>query len=598
MIDIVERFLPAFVQRLYASGVERELLERSLNGMVAACSVLAVVALTVLAFRKSIGAILLCVDGRKMFMAVLVALSVLSLPDPVFPLRPGLDYSWQWMLNRLAFGVDWGASIVFTYGPLGWLLYPSGRWVTVLFALAVNVCFCILWIGSVRRIYLSSESGRAVAWGLVLTMLFPQMSMEWRWIALAVVLVRVSWLGAGIVSAMLSFMKFSSLLIAVGTQLFLLVADRKRRSVANWAVGFIVSFVLLASLLFSSPSAFWNWAVGSVQIAAGYNSHMLTEKGALALTLPFVAFLALVHRPRHFLQILPFAPLLYCSVKYSWVRQGMEPFLYVLTLVAAFMMGGIVAERRRIAITSVVFILVGYGLVWPRFFAAGQTYFAFPFGVNPVGVLRSVALPHAVEEAKSCAAGRLAASTLPDNFRKVIGDATIQLLPHEFAPAMADPTLRIAPYATMQMYSTYTAWLDSFAARSYSAAGAPEFIAVSLPDLAFDGKNAFLDSPRTWAAIRANYSLCDSAENGQRILLRRRASSRPVVCDRRIAVPDATLGERLVALFFRGRMHYAEIEVASGALQRFRVNPSVLKEPVDHDLPLAVDGLATYLSEQ
>ena len=163
---------------------------------------------------------------------------------------------------------------------------------------------------------------------------------------------------------------------------------------------------------------------------------------------------------------------------------------------------------------------------------------------------------------------------------------------------MADPTLRVLPYATMQMYSTYTAWLDGFAARSYSVAGAPEFIVVSLPDLAFDGKNAFLDSPRTWAAIRANYSLCDSAENGQRILLRRRTSPRPVLCDRRIAVPAVTLGERLVALFFRGGMHYAEIEVVSGELQRFRVNPSVLKDPVDHDLPLMVDGLAAYLTEQ
>ena len=122
------------------------------------------------------------------------------------------------------------------------------------------------------------------------------------------------------------------------------------------------------------------------------------------------------------------------------------------------------------------------------------------------------------------------------------------------------------------------------------------FIVVSLPDLAFDGKNAFLDCPRTWAAIRANYSLCDSVEDGQRILLRRRTSPRPVICDRQISVPDVTLAERFVALFFRGGMHYTEIEVAPGALQRFRVNPLVLKEPVDRDLPLTIDGLATYLS--
>lgn len=600
MISVVERLLPGFVQRLYESGVERELLVRSLDGMAIAGSALAVALLLVLVFRKRICAILSRVEGPRFFTAVLSVLSVMSLPDPVFPLRPGLDYSWQWMLNRLAFGGDWGESIVFTYGPLGWLLYPSGRLATVLPALSVNIFFCVAWIWSLRKIYLSSEGGRAVAWGLVLTMLFPQMSMEWRWVALAVVLSRVSWLGAGIVSAMLSFVKFSSLLVAMGTQLFLVVADRRLRNAANWAVGFAVSFVLLASVLFSSPHAFWNWAAGSLQIAVGYNSHMIAAKGALVLAMPVAAFFALVHRRRHFLLVLPFAPLLFCTAKYSWVRQGMEPFLYALAIVAAFMMDRLVAERRRIAIVSFAFVLAGYGLVWPRFFAAGQTYYAFPFGVNPVGVLRSISLPRTMEKAKSLACEALADSALPESIRRTVGDAAVQLLPHEFAPAMADDTLKLAPYATMQMYSTYTAWLDRFAAGSYGSAGAPEFIVVSLPDLAFDGKNAFLDSPRTWAAIRANYRLCEVEGNGDGrwLVLRRRSTPRQVVFDRRIVVPSATLVERLCAMLFRGKMHYAEIEVSPGVLQRFRVNPSVLKDPVEHDLPLVTDGLASYLSGQ
>ncbi len=52
-----------------------------------------------------------------------------------------------------------------------------GHWSTVLSALAANIGFCLLWIWSFRRIYLSSDNGRAMAWGLVLTMFFPQQSI-------------------------------------------------------------------------------------------------------------------------------------------------------------------------------------------------------------------------------------------------------------------------------------------------------------------------------------------------------------------------------------------------------------------------------------
>lgn len=83
MIYVVERLLPGFVQRLYESGVERELLVRSLNGMAIAGSALAVAMILILVFRKRICAILSRVEGPRFFTAVLAVLSVMSLPDPV-----------------------------------------------------------------------------------------------------------------------------------------------------------------------------------------------------------------------------------------------------------------------------------------------------------------------------------------------------------------------------------------------------------------------------------------------------------------------------------------------------------------------------------
>ena len=597
MTGLLERLLQELTQGPCAAGIPREVLLRSLTGTAAASAALAVTLVALFLLRKRIRVLLNRFDDTKIFTFTLTALTVLSLPDPAFPLRPGLDYSWQWMLNHLALGRAWGESIVFTYGPLGWLLCPTGRWATVLIALAANACFCVLWIWSVRKIYLSSENGRVAAWGLILTMFFPQMTMEWRWIALSIVMVRTSCLAAGAISAVLAFMKFSSLIMAVGTQLFVLMlaTDNRRRRFLNYAVGLAVTFTLLSATIFPSPKALFMWLTGSVQIAIGYNRHMLVGKGFLELALPIAAFAVLVHKPRHILALLPLAPFLYCVAKYSWVRQGIGPFLYALTIAAALLAERFAPDRRRFLLTAAMFVLIGYGLTWPRFFAANQTYVAFPFGVNPAGTLRALLLPHAVKKIESDTVASLAGHKLPTRIRSAIGDATVQLLPHEFAPAMADPSLRIVPYATMQMYSTYTAQLDKLAARSYSSAEAPEFIVIDTDNLSIDGKNAFFDCPRTWNAIHENYSLLDTSDEGRWLLLKRRTSPIPTVCDRQIDVPDETLAEKLIAILFRGKLHYADIETPKGTMKHVRVNPSVLKDPIDRDLPFAANELADYM---
>ena len=574
MIDVFERLLPGIAQKLYASGLSRELVARSIDGLATAVGVLAAGALLLFLLRRQIHDSLKRIEGIRFFTVVLAALTILSLPDPVFPMRPGLDYSWQWMLNRLAFGGDWGESIVFTYGPIGWLICPSGRWCTILSALAVNLCFCVLWIWSVRQVYLSSDDGRAMAWGLVLTMFFPQQSMEWRWIVLAVVLTRVSWFAAGAVAAILSLMKFSSIVIALGTQVFLLVADRQRK-IANYILGLIGTFVVLAVFSFPTPSALLQWLSGSIQIASGYNQYMLLEKNVIVLLVPILAFLILVHRPRHFLAILPIAPLLFCAAKYNWVRQGIGPFLYVLTVAAAFLMERFASCRR---------------------FASGQTYIAFPYGIHPMGLIRSLALPKAMTTATERAKILLEGSELPPRIRQAIGNSTVQLLGHEFSPAMIDPTLKIVPYATMQMYSTYTEKLDAIAANSYSLTNAPTYIVIDTANLSIDSKNAFIDCPRTWAAIRSNYSLRDKTPDGRWLLLSRRDFPLPILRAKRIEVSAVTPFENLLSVFFRGRIRFVELETVDGRRHIFRANPLVLGEPVEADLPLEVNELVTYFS--
>ena len=121
---------------------------------------------------------------------------------------------------------------------------------------------------------------------------------------------------------------------------------------------------------------------------------------------------------------------------------------------------------------------------------------------------------------------------------------------------------------------------------------APDFIVIHTTYLAIDGKNAFLDSPRTWASIRAHYKLCYS--EGDYILLSRRSKPIQITCDRRIVLPEKTLFERLFSTLFWSKWHFAQVLDQNGKYLTCRVNPDVLKEPIDRDLLLDAAEIAEY----
>ena len=596
MTNIVEKLFPGIIDALCSRGFARELVSNSLNGMVKTVAFAGLAAVLLFFFRDRILSFIKRLGERRAFSISLIVLSVLSLPDPIFPMHPGLDYSWQWMLNQLAFSREWGSSVVFTYGPLGWLLYPSGSWGAVLIAIAANICFCVLWVWSLQKIYDESDDGRAMAWGLLLTMFFPQLTMEWRWVVLAVVLTRVSYVVAGVVSAFIAMMKFSSIVMALGTQVSLLIFDKNRRVIA-YLSGFVVTFTLLASFYFSSPVSFWTWLTGSVQVASGYNKHMILDKGLLELSVPFFAFAIVAFRPRMFFATVPLAPFLFCSAKYAWIRQGFLPFLYVCTILAAFLAERFETARKRLFITSVSFILIALIMTLPWYFAGGMTYVAFPFGVNPMGIvrtlivskLRPVAITHTNEMLNGC--------KFPEVIRNRIGSETVQILGHEFAPAMGDTTINLIPYATMQLYSTYTAKLDEMAAHSYFKSNTPTFVVIDTANIAIDGKNPFLDSPRTWAALRANYSLDRMTDNGRWMLLRRRRSPIEINFDKTVTIPEMSVAEKVLVLLFRGKFQFSDVESGDGGCRRFRINPLVLCDPIDRNLPVEIKDLAKYFND-
>ena len=56
---------------------------------------------------------------------ILLSVIVLSFPIPILPMELGLDYSWMAGINFARYsGLVFGRDIMFTYGPLGFVLVP------------------------------------------------------------------------------------------------------------------------------------------------------------------------------------------------------------------------------------------------------------------------------------------------------------------------------------------------------------------------------------------------------------------------------------------------------------------------------------------
>src|SRR5271166_6144745 len=57
---------------------------------------------------------------------ILLSVIVLSFPIPILPMELGLDFSWMAGINFAMYsGLVFGRDIMFTYGPLGFVLVPS-----------------------------------------------------------------------------------------------------------------------------------------------------------------------------------------------------------------------------------------------------------------------------------------------------------------------------------------------------------------------------------------------------------------------------------------------------------------------------------------
>ncbi|HET9555035.1 MAG TPA: hypothetical protein VFP50_18865 [Anaeromyxobacteraceae bacterium] len=517
-----------------------------------------------------------------------------------------LDGAWVVEVNRLAAGA-FGRDVTFTYGPLGFLLYPAGTTSHVVLALACRVAVLaglaawVLWKGSAadRALFVLAQVAAA---GLGLT-------FEYQLLVPAILLAvgtlepsraaTATLAALAVVAGAAFFAKFSTgvALTAIVGGAALVKVGRERAgalpAVGLAALAALATVAVVAAATLAHPADLLPWARRSAELASGYSEAMsldsqaparaATAVGAAAL-LAGLFGLGLVGAWRGSaagrLALLSSLPA-FLAFKHAFVRQDVYhttlyfPFLLAVCSGAALLASSRVERRwcrAGVALTAGLSLWVAASYAQPagvseRVASSLQALSGHDGAAALAGWAR-------IEERRTEILERLAPSSPPGLATALAGRA-LGIVPFSLA-FCASPGVTCTPNPTLQTFAAYTSGLDEWSGEHYLGERAPPFVLLH-PD-GIDGRIPAFDHPALWRALVAAYQVADVQPGGGLLLARRAAVERP----RLVEVARASAGaEQWVEVPDVPGPLYASVALDPTWLGRarraaFRVEPVVL----------------------
>jgi hypothetical protein len=537
----------------------------------------------------------------------LVLILVATFPGTYTPLETGLDASYRYALNALAeTGSVHGRDVVFTYGPLGYLLVPVDVGSNLLHAVAAwLLVHALLAVVLLHRIRSTGRFWPALAFGIPLLLaLGLGMPFEYQLLLVVGMLVILSLeegrgaapaaASAGMLAAAGLLAKFSlgisALAIVLAGEMARAVQERPwRRWVAASAIaGYGATLFVLSLILFGSPSFFFRWISGSIELASGFSAAMSlpTRLGGLlmgqAAVLVFAVVVLLVRKAEGRLGhagLVFLVPVLF-SFKHGFVRQDLHIGNFFPFLIAA--MGILLMQsraRREIAITSAGIAMVGM-LAFGTYAQMGAV--ELPrigwtlSGGRGLGNLSSLVTLPATRTALAAAGDvNLEKDRLPERWTAIMRASGVRadVYPWEIAYIAAND-LDWAPNPLLQTYTAYTRNLDRMSAAHFSEETRPDFLLFEYKGI--DMRHPLLDAPATWRSILRHYALLEGELAPPRLLLGAVESRFPPPGEIRLRAKGVS-GE-WVGVPESGRLLFAEIRMSlrlKGWLDKvlFRIPP-------------------------
>jgi hypothetical protein len=535
--------------------------------------------------------------------AAAVAVALLTIPHVLAP-EAGLDPSWRMAMHvGAALGLTHGTDILFTYGPLGFLVIP-GLWevetarVTLLYTVASQAALAFTLLYGTRttlRPVLAVPVAYVVAlvpvargslllvivfcWcALLLTNRVPPRAYPWL-LAVGGVLIGVELLiqfGPGVIS--LALAGVTTLVVARG---------RRLRAAAALALWFVTTVVVLWSLSGGALGGLPTWVRASLEVAGGYVAMAEEEPGrqweyllALLLLAVFAVLFAIEARRLPRGRWIPLAVLtagfVWVIGKHAFVRHAGTHSLYFFS---------------ALAVTGLVVMGWSSRVRWPALAAVVGTVAtvlviaelpSLPQHLNPLA--RASALGDQLVLATSATRARSlqedarvtmqGALGLDERTLRELAGQTVHVSPYETSAVWAH-RLRWRPVPMFQAYTAYTPRLDEQNARMLASPDAPGRILRERVESGIDGRNANFESPAYLLSMLCHYRESSAGDYWQVLAKGRSRCGAP----RRIASVRSELGEsiRVPAREGRDELVFARVhlpETVADRLFTFLFKPS------------------------
>ncbi len=543
---------------------------------------------------------------------------------------PSLDASWVWIVNRAAAdGLVWGRDLVFTYGPLAWILEPLDIGIHLVVAnlirAAIHATVIAIWIRHVTR---PGQRVAAVVVPLLLVTAWAFQPTAEAWVTLAVLVLlhaavearhREAAAVAAALAAVTPFLKLSlgvaAGVIGVGTAAWCALDRSRRQVLPTLLAGALTGFVVAAALLLRSPWAVRDWARLSLEMTSGYSeaASLIGDAAPLVVGLVLAAALAVAAvRWRRLPSGGPFLALAalvtVLTFRFAFVRQDgphQAQFLPWLLLVLTALAAVVPRGRDAIVTATVAGVValagVASGLVPSPSLSAVARWASHGGGGGRL-VANLVDLGSARERLAVTGRDRLEPLGLPGTWRSRLASTPVGTLPWQalWCPANG---FAWSPTPTVQLYAAHTAALDRWSASHYASGDAPAWILDEYVPVI--QRHQVLDAPATWLELWRRYEMVEAVtDEPQTALLRRR--SQPLALEiREVATlelrlddPDGepvpasehlllaaielepSLWGRLRRLLWRVQPVYLLLEHASGHRTGYRLIPATARSGV------------------
>lgn len=570
-------------------------------------------------------------------------LALALFPGLPTPLGTGLDPSWVYALN-LAHrdGLRFGADVLFTYGPLGFLLHPDASatspGIYFLFAFAAYG----LLLASFVMLFRALPSRAWALFGCVTLAcfdLFGQSDTAPAVVPLigffAVLVARPAGapLAAILASVCIAFLLLAKCSIGVVAyiSLCLLLAFGKRHWLERSAV-LLAPVLFLAGLLANTHSwrAIGGYLHGTLELTSGYNAVMSTPGprwqvalAALATLFLFAAIPRLARGRRSLgLGLVAAAPLAFLFFKLAMVREDRHasPFHIALAVVALLILSAASKSRDRAIVGGFCAASLVLGLV----ILHAQVPGAISAGARRLSLQQTFAsigsgFLHPRQywgETEAATERNLAPLRVGHAAAQLLGSGAVDVIPNAQDYVRANHW-RWRPHPVFQSYSAYTPYLDRLNASYFESPRAAPHLLFAWNFI--DGRLPFVSDARTWRSLINWYGIV--LVRPQFLVLQRRTSPRYGAPHRigstvarwnePVRIPQSGSGDlilmraritpsmlgRLKAFFLRTVSVYIEARSDSGRNVRARVVWRNLAEgAIVTTLPASLAEMTPYFS--